>query len=61
MNTTDRTMIRRTEVQMTRTKGMPFYTLACPFCGVEKNVQVHGEYECEKCGAPLDAKKPRRP
>ncbi len=60
MNTTDRTMIRRTEVQMTRTRGMPFYTFACSFCGTEKNVQVDGEHECEKCGAPLQLVKPRK-
>ena len=60
MNTPDRTMIRRTEVQMMRTKGMPFYTYACPFCGTEKNVQVHGEHECEKCSAPLLLVKPRK-
>ena len=60
MNPADCTMIRRMEVQMTRTKGMPFFTLACPFCGVENGIQRDGEYDCEKCGAPLPLVKPRK-
>jgi predicted nucleic acid-binding Zn ribbon protein len=60
MNTTDRTMIRRTEVTMTRDPRMPFYGLACPFCGSAKNVTRDGEHDCEKCHAPLQALKPRK-
>ena len=60
MNTTDRTMIRRTEVQMTRTPKMPFFNLACPYCGTKAHPTVHGEQVCKGCNATLDALKPRK-
>jgi hypothetical protein len=60
MSTTDRTMIRRTEVQMTRTPKMPCFNLTCPFCGSGSHPTVHGEHDCAKCGAPLELVKPRK-
>ena len=60
MQQTDTQMIRRTEVRLTREPKMPFYGLACPFCGSAKNVTRDGEHDCEKCGAPLQMVKPRK-
>lgn len=60
MNTPDTQMIRRTEVQMTRLPGMPFFTAVCPYCGTKKNVTRDGEHPCEGCGATLDTLKPRK-
>ncbi len=60
MNTTDRTMIRRTEVQMKRTPGMPFFTVTCPYCGTQANLTASGDHDCAGCGATLETLKPAR-
>ena len=60
MKPTDQTMIRRTDVQMSRIKGMPFFSFACPYCGKAEHIQRDGERTCPQCSAPLQLLKPRK-